>query len=89
METPAEWIPFVIGNIPVFIFIGWIMFRSWGQCWDDFLWMLTPDIISLFRGRLAKDWWGEFRFVWFTMACLLIALGEKALIDWLTVKLVT
>lgn len=87
MDTPLEWTLFGIVNIPVFICIGWVIFRSWGQFWEDFLWMITPDILSLFRGRLAADWWGEFRFGWFMMACLLTAIMETFAFDWLKVWL--
>ena len=87
MTTPAEWTAFVLGNVPVVLLIGWVFFRSWGALVEAVVYMFTPDIISLFRGRLARDWWNEFKFGWFVMACLLIALLETVPMNWLAERL--
>jgi len=71
METAQEWIPFTVGNIPVFVFIGWVFFRDWGNFMDSFL------------GFLENEWAERFKFGWFIMACLLTATFETIPITWL------
>lgn len=83
MDMSIQWVAFIIGNIPVFILIGWMFFRSWDAFLEALAYSLTPDIISLFRGRLAKDWRNEFKFGWFLITCLLVALMETIPIKWL------
>ncbi len=67
--------------VPSIFAIGWLFFRTWERFLDALLYVLTPDIISLFRGRLARDWWGEFTFGYFMIACLVVAACEKWLVE--------
>lgn len=79
--SSGQWIAFVVILLPTIIMLGWLFFRSWQGFFDAVLYVLTPDIISLFRGRLSKDWWNEFKFGYYIIACLLVAAGEKWLIE--------
>ena len=79
--TSGQWIAFTVICLPSITALGWLFFRSWKGFLDAVLYVLTPDIISLFRGRLGRDWWAEFKFGCFLVACLLLAAGEKWLIE--------
>ncbi|RSK26012.1 hypothetical protein EJF36_03360 [Bacillus sp. HMF5848] len=63
-------------NIFIFIKIGKMMFEDMDDFWDCVKHDLTPDIYSLFKGRLLKDWHGEFRLSLFGLACGLVVLVE-------------
>ena len=73
--------------IPSIIGLGWVFFRTWGGFFEAFLYDLTPDIFSFFRGRLFRDWMAEFRFGCFLIFCLLVAVGEKWIVDTIWEKL--
>ena len=80
MTTPQA-IVFAAMCIPSIIGLGWLFFRTWARFFDAILFVLTPDIISLFRGRLSRDWWAEFTFGYFLISSLLVAAGEKWIVD--------
>ena len=79
--TTGEIIAFVTICIPSVIALGWLFFRTWESFFDAILYVLTPDIISLFRGRLARDWWAEFKFGYYVIACLIMLAAEKWLVE--------
>lgn len=80
MTTPQA-IVFATMCIPSIIGLGWLFFRTWEDFFDALLFVLTPDIISFFRGQLSRDWWAEFTFGSFMISCLLVAIGEKWIVD--------
>ena len=79
--STGECIAFAALCVPTVVALGWLFFRSWETFFDAVLFALTPDIISLFRGRLARDWWAEFKIGYYLIACLLAAAGEKWLVE--------
>ena len=79
--TTGQWIAFSVLCIPSIVALGWLFFRTWEGFFDALLYVLTPDIISLFRGRFARDWWAEFKFGYYVIACLVLAAGEKWLVE--------
>ena len=79
--TTGQWIAFAVLCIPTLVGLAWLFFRTWEGFVDAVLYVLTPDVISLFRGRLASDWWAEFKFGYYLIACLLLAAGEKWLVE--------
>lgn len=79
--TTGQVIVFAILALPSVVAIGWLFFRTWEDFFDSLLYVLTPDIISLFRGRLARDWWAEFKFGYFLIASLIVVAAEKLLVE--------
>ena len=69
----------VIG--PSILVIGWLIFRSWAgfreSVWYDFM----PDIISLLKGELKRDWLSELKVALFVVSCLIVAAMEKKMVD--------
>ncbi|WP_186576527.1 hypothetical protein [Aquibacillus kalidii] len=63
-------------DIWIFIKIGKLMFEDLDDFWQCVKHDLTPDLYSLFKGRLFNDWKGEFRLGMFSFACFSIILGE-------------
>ncbi len=63
----------VVLNTPLYVGIGWFLFRSWEGFGEAIRYMLTPDILSLFWGEYCHDWWAEFRLgLLFTSSALAI-----------------
>jgi hypothetical protein len=79
--TSGQWIAFAALCIPSLVGLGWLFFRTWDRFFDALLFVLTPDIISLFRGQMSKDWWASFIFGFYVVACLVTAALEKALVE--------
>jgi len=80
MTTPQA-IVFALMCIPSIVGLGWLFFRTWARFLDAIIFVLTPDIVSLLRGRLSADWWAEFTFGYFLISALLVAMGEKWIVD--------
>ena len=79
--TTGQVIAFAAIAIPSVVALGWLFFRTWEDFFDAVLFVLTPDIISFFRGRLSRDWWAEFKFGYYIMVCLIMLASEKWLIE--------
>lgn len=62
-------------------FIGWLIFRTWDDFLDSLWFGLIPDIISLFKGELKRDWTAEMKLSLFVVASLIVAAFEKKLLD--------
>ncbi len=70
----------VILNIPLYIGLGWVMFHDWSGFREALKYWLTPDIISLFRGKALEDAWQELKLLIFFVVCALCVLGENQLV---------
>ncbi|ERJ11290.1 hypothetical protein [Haloplasma contractile] len=70
----------IIVLIPIdfylFVKIGKVMFGSWGYFFECIKHDLTPDLYSLFKGRLGKDWASEARLSIFSFFCGIIIVVE-------------
>ncbi|AEI45716.1 hypothetical protein [Paenibacillus mucilaginosus] len=68
-------------NLPLFR----RLFRLFFPDEDDFRaalqFSLTPDLISLLRGRFLKDKWEETRLLFFVISCLAVTYGEWLLVN--------
>jgi len=78
--STVGWIILIVANIPLYWFVGWILFKDWGNFWDCVKFWLTPDIISAFRGEWIEDQWAQMKlFVWVTL-CTGAVFGESLLL---------
>ena len=76
-------ITMAVVDIPLFIFIGKLLFGTWGDFWDAIIFWFTPDAISMLTGELTKDWLAEAKLGFFIITCGACVYGEL----WLIVKL--
>jgi hypothetical protein len=80
------WVAFGLMVVPTILGIGWVIFRSWAgfreAVWYEFL----PDLISMFRGELKRDWMAEMKLGIFIILGLVAASYEKVLLDWLIAR---
>ena len=70
----------VIIDVPLFLFIGKLMFHGWTDFLDKFKWNLMPDIFSLLTGRFIKDQRGELATGIYFMICIIVLAIELSLI---------
>lgn len=84
-ENPVSLIVvLVIVNIPLYVAVGWFLFRTWEDFFEAIRYALIPDFLSLFTGELAEDWWAEIRLGILTAVSVAAVWGEYALLSgWL------
>jgi uncharacterized membrane protein HdeD (DUF308 family) len=63
-------------NIPTYLLVGKLFFDDRADFFTCIRFWLTPDIISMFRGEWAEDWWGTMRLGIFAFLCGAIVYGE-------------
>ena len=80
---PNQWIPIAVLliNIPLFLWIGRLMFGTWFGFWQSFRWNSIPDWFSLFRGKLGSDMQGEWKSAIYVYICLGIFLLQIIVIS--------
>lgn len=70
----------IVLNIPVYSKIFYFIFRDSDDFKESVKYSLTPDIVSLFRGKYWKDWMGELKLSVFIMACIAVVAFEYLII---------
>ena len=75
------WIILVIANIPVYIAIGWIFFRTWGDFWAAIEFWTTPDDVSLMFGEYWEDFWAEVKLFFWAISCIAAIIAEAYLLS--------
>ena len=69
-----------IVNIPLYLLLGKWIFKDWRGFAECLRFWLTPNIISLFRGEYAQDWWSEMKLFFYLLCCGVCVAAEYALI---------
>ncbi len=70
----------LIVNIPVYIFIGWIVFDSPGKATDSFVESLIELLKTIFWG-VSGDTFNLFPMFAFLVGCLVTVVGEHYLLQ--------
>ena len=81
MEEHISYLNLALINIPIYFLVGRIFFRDLEGLLTSIRFLITPDLLSAIRGEFWDDWWESLRFVIFILACVLLVLAEKELID--------
>ncbi|ARN57586.1 hypothetical protein [Sedimentisphaera salicampi] len=68
-------------NLPVYFFLGWVIFDDWEGFVDSVKYIVTSDWISALRGEYYDDAWGEIKFLYFLATCAAAVFGEYLLIE--------
>ena len=76
MEGSLIFIILMVLDIPLFIFIGKLMFGSWSDFWEAIVFWFTPDILSAFTGEYWDDVWAEAKLFVFGLICAACVYGE-------------
>lgn len=76
---PINW--YILGtllalNIPVYLFLGKIVFRDLDSFSDAIVFWITPDLWSLFSGQFLDDFLAELRLGFWFALCAGAVLGE-------------
>ena len=68
-------------NVPVYFFLGKSFFTDWEGLWEAVKFWLTPDIISMFRGKYFDDWWESTKLFVLVALCDGVVAAEYAIIE--------
>jgi hypothetical protein len=80
------WIALALLLAPTLLAIGWLIFRSWDGFREAIWFQFVPDLISLLRGELKRDWMAELKLGLFIVLSMVAAAYEKHLLDWLVAR---
>lgn len=72
----TRWVVITVLNIPLYLGLGWVIFRSWSGFWECVRFYFTPDWFSMIRGELMEDWWGTLKIFVFVALCVGAVYGE-------------
>ncbi len=76
---PVSWaIILAVVNIPLYVAVGRMFFRTWEEFRNVARFRPTPGFTLLFRGEYWKDWRAELKLALFLMACAAMVYGEYA-----------
>jgi len=71
----------IVANLPLYWFLGKILFKDWNGVLECFRYALTPNIISWFRGEYTEDWWAGMRIYFYVIGCVACVLVEYKIIE--------
>ena len=69
MNTTLLIILVVVINIPVFMLVGWVIFKDWEGFWEAIKYWIMPDWISMLRGEYFDDFLSEAKLLYFAIVC--------------------
>jgi hypothetical protein len=69
-----------VGNIPIYILLGKLLFEDWEGFKEAVGYLFTPDFWSFFEGEWLEDRWAELKLGLFVILCGALWLGELVLI---------
>ena len=78
--SSTGWLILALLNIPVYIGLGRLFFRTWKGFWECIRFWFTPDILSGLRGEYLRDSWGEFKLALWLASCAACVWAEATLI---------
>jgi len=65
-EQETSIVKLVLVCIPIYLFWGWVIFRSWSAFWEAIRYLFTPDFWSFLNFKYGEDLWAEFKLgLWF------------------------
>jgi len=68
-------------NIPLYFFVGKIIFTDWENFWSAVGYWFKPDMWSFMRGEGLKDFVAEMKLSFFFIICVGTVYGEFYLIS--------
>ena len=77
----AVLIVLIIANLPLYWFLGKILFKDWQGLIGCLKYWLRPDIISWFRGEWSEDFWAEMRLFFYIIGCVACVFAEYKIIE--------
>lgn len=79
--TVTGWMVLSVANIPLYVFLAWILFKDWDEFVEAVKFYITPDIFSLFRGEFVDDLWAEYKLGFWAAGCFASVFVEGYLIQ--------
>ena len=67
---------FIVVDVLAFWGLWYVMFKDWDDFTDSIRYILTPDIVSLFRGEAVEDFWAEMKAGIWVLLCLSLVVSE-------------
>jgi hypothetical protein len=81
MLSTTAWIILGVANLPLYFAIAWTLFADREEFLEALRLLVTPDIISMFRGEYLEDRWATVKLVLWVGASAACVFGEACLID--------
>ena len=81
MISHMGWTVLIAANMPLYIGLGWVIFRTWDKFWEAVRFWFTPDLLSALRGEYYEDWVGELKLGLWIALCVGCVWAESALIN--------
>ncbi len=81
MLSTTAWIILGIVNIPLYFAIAWTIFGTREDFIEAIRFLVTPDMLSLFRGEYMEDRWETIKLLFWAVSCAACVFGEAWLID--------
>ena len=70
LDSISVGILMVLGNIPIYLVLGRIVFGSIEKFGEAFRFYITPDLVSLMFGEFLRDFWQSLKFVLWLILCI-------------------
>lgn len=75
-EHMTALIVLIAANIPLYFYLGKLLFDDWDGFGEALGYLFTPDTYSFFRGEGADDFFATFIFHIFLALCAACVYGE-------------
>jgi len=73
---PWIWIVIAVVNIPLYLFLIWVIFDDLAGFVEALKYAIKPDLLSMIQGEWDKDWTAELKLLAFTAASTGAVIGE-------------
>ena len=64
-----EYLTLFVCGLPFMLMLGKLLFGSWHGFFEALRFMLTPDLVSIFRGEGLDDQWASPKLIVFLLLC--------------------
>ena len=69
MTAYLPWVILTVVNLPIFIFLGKLVFGDLQGFLDAIYFWFKPDLWSFLDGQLTEDWWASLKLGLFMATC--------------------
>jgi len=63
------WVILIGANTPLYLLVGWAIFKTWDGFFESVRYWITPDAWSWLRGEGVEDLWAELLLLAFLITC--------------------
>jgi hypothetical protein len=75
-EIPLGWVVLAIANIPIYLLLLFTIIGDWEDIKEAGRFLLTPRLISIFRGEDVDDSWSTMKVFFVLLISVLTVVAE-------------